>query len=94
MSNYYPCAYYDNGKCQKFSDDHYTSWCDFDQCEHRKPSNADYIRSLTDEELARMFGSRDLCNVIECIDPWWCHNRDTCKFCVSEWLKQPHGGDT
>ena len=53
MSNKYPCVYYDNGKCQKFSDEKYNSWCDFDQCEHQTPSNADHIRSMTDEELAK-----------------------------------------
>ena len=94
MSNKYPCVYYDNGKCQKFSDDHYTSWCDFDQCEHRTPSNADYIRAMSDEELTKAFWGRDLCNVIEYYDFEWCRNRDTCKNCGAEWLKQPHKEDT
>ena len=52
MSNKYPCIYYDNGKCQKFSDEKYNSWCDFDQCEHQTPSIGDRIRSMSDEELA------------------------------------------
>lgn len=53
MSNKYPCVYYDNGKCQKLSDDHYTAWCDFDSCESRTPSNGDRIRAMSDEELAK-----------------------------------------
>ena len=35
MSNYYPCAYYDNGKCQKFSDGTYNAWCEADICNDR-----------------------------------------------------------
>ena len=53
MSHKYPCVYYDNGKCQKFSDDHYNSWCDFDQCEFQTPSNGDRIRAMSDEEPAK-----------------------------------------
>ena len=52
MSHKYPCIYYDNGKCQKFSDDHYTAWCVFSYCEHQTPSNGDKIRAMSDEELA------------------------------------------
>ena len=52
MSNKYPCIYYDNGKCQKFSDNQYNAWCDFDNCESRTPSNVDHIRAMSDEEIA------------------------------------------
>ena len=38
MSIDYPCVHWDKGKCEKFSDDRVT--------------NADKIRSMTDEELA------------------------------------------
>ena len=37
MSNKYPCVYYDNGKCQKFSDDFYNDWCDCELCCDRVP---------------------------------------------------------
>lgn len=28
-------------------------WCDFEGCEDKHPSNADIIRAMTDEELAK-----------------------------------------
>jgi hypothetical protein len=91
VSNKYPCIYYDNGKCQKFSDDHYTSWCDFDQCEHITPSNADHIRSMTDEELAE-FLARPFCTDNRELE---CHRFDTnCVACCLNWIKQPAEEDT
>ena len=62
MSNKYPCIYYDNGKCQKFSDDTYNAWCSFSDCESRTPSNGDKIRAMSDEELAKWLA-----------DAWDCH---------------------
>ena len=90
MSNKYPCVYYDHRKCQKFSDDQYTAWCDFDQCEFITPSNADHIRSMTDEELAKHFRGGDICQYIGLFDYAWCDRRLNCKNCVIEWLKQPY----
>lgn len=60
MSNKYPCIYYDNGKCQKFSNEKYNSWCDFDQCEHITPSNGDRIRGMSDEDLAEFLCAVDI----------------------------------
>ena len=53
MSKEYPCVYYDHSKCQKFSDDQYNAWCVNGPCEDQVISNADNIRSMTDEELAK-----------------------------------------
>ena len=52
MSKDYPCIYWNDGKCKKFSDDSVTSWCVWNPCNSQTPSNADRIRSMTDEELA------------------------------------------
>ena len=52
MSKDYPCVYWNDGKCKKFSDDKVTSWCVWSPCYSQTPSNADRIRSMTDEELA------------------------------------------
>ena len=45
-----------SGQCQKYSDKHTNTlaWCCGDNiiCKDRKPSNADRIRAMTDEELA------------------------------------------
>ena len=52
MSIDYPCVHWDKGKCKKFSDDGITSWCVWNPCASQTPSNADRIRSMSDEELA------------------------------------------
>lgn len=92
MSNKYPCIYYDNGKCQKFSDDTYNAWCSFSDCDSRTPSIGDYIRSLDDRDLAGV-----LCSVYD--------EDDGSKFiygytipdydedAVLDWLKQPYKED-
>ena len=53
MSRLYPCVYCtEDGYCKKFSDEEVVSWCVMSPCKDEKPSNADRIRSMTDEELA------------------------------------------
>ena len=54
MSIDYPCVYWDKGKCEKFSDDKVTSCCVDGHCDSQTPSNADKIRSMSDEDLAQM----------------------------------------
>lgn len=56
MSRLYPCVYCtEDGYCKKYSDEEVTSWCVQSPCKDEKPSNADRIRSMTDEELADKF---------------------------------------
>ena len=53
MSKLYPCVYCtEDGYCKKYSDDEVTSWCVQSPCKDEKPSNADRIRAMSDEELA------------------------------------------
>lgn len=53
MSKLYPCVYCtEDGYCKKYSDEEVTSWCVQGPCKDEKPSNADRIRSMTDEDLA------------------------------------------
>ena len=42
--------------CMKFTTDKSISFCVGKKCPDRKESNADRIRSMTDEELANLFG--------------------------------------
>ena len=61
MSMEYPCVYFEkDGKCRKFSDDTVISYCVMGPCSEQKPSNADHIRAMSDQELA------------DFIDDWWC----------------------
>lgn len=53
MSMEYPCVYFEkDGKCRKFSDDTFISYCVMGPCSEQKISNADRIRAMSDEELA------------------------------------------
>ena len=54
MSMEYPCIYFEkDGKCRKFSDDTAISYCVMGPCPEQKLSNADRIRDMSDEELAK-----------------------------------------
>ena len=81
MSIEYPCVYWSNGMCKKFSDDKVTSCCVEGPCDDQIPSNADRIRSMTDDELKEF-----ICSSLQC---------KFCKFegwgrCeLLEWLQQP-----
>ena len=89
MSLEYPCVYYDNQKCKKFEEPGYVSWCVLGPCSHETPSNADHIRSMTDEELAKLL--LDGCRGSKCEDKpeneWGSVN---CFQCRMDWLKQPY----
>ena len=53
MSTEYPCIYWEkDGKCRKFSDDTYISYCVMGPCPEQQLSNADRVRTMSDEELA------------------------------------------
>lgn len=81
MSKEYPCVYYDNEKCKKFEEPGYVSWCVLGPCSHETPSNADHIRSMTDEELGMFLGEwaeRPLA--------WKCDGTGECL----AWLQQPY----
>lgn len=55
MSRLYPCMYCtEDGYCKKYSDEEVVSWCVQGPCTDEKPSNADRIRAMTDEELAEL----------------------------------------
>ncbi len=82
MSKEYPCVYYDNHKCQKFSDEKYNAWCDFDNCEHQTPSNGDKIRAMSDEELAALL-----------FETFWAVSVIRTET-VLQWLRQPAEEDT
>lgn len=54
MSIEYPCIYFEkDGVCRKFSDNTTVSYCVMGPCPEQKLSNADRIRAMSDEELAK-----------------------------------------
>ena len=56
MSIEYPCVYWRDGLCKKFSDDKVTSWCVEGPCGDQVRSNADKIRTMSNENLAYILG--------------------------------------
>ena len=56
-------------------------------CVVSKPTNADRIRSMTDEELAEWLVDANMCERV-CIEEDYC-GCDVCVNRVTDWLKQP-----
>lgn len=85
MSRLYPCVYCtEDGYCKKYSDDEATSWCVLGPCKDEKPSNADRIRSMTDEELAEFLNGKNFCaRNFDCDK-----GKRPCKECNLDWLKE------
>lgn len=79
MSKPYPCVYCtEDGYCKKYSDEEVTSWCVQSPCKDEKPSNADRIRAMTDEELAEW-----LCDIAG-----WLPMYEGKMHPILDWLKQ------
>ena len=94
MSKDYPCVYWNDGKCKKFSDDKVTSWCVWGPCDSQTPSNADRIRTMSDMELAIHLNIGWECST--CKEQIWIDNKfslgDCDMNCVGhclKWLKKP-----
>ena len=81
MSIEYPCVYWSDGMCKKFSDDKATSWCVEGPCGDQMPSNADKIRAMSDEELKEFICSNSQCKFCK-FERW-----GRCE--LLEWLQQP-----
>lgn len=61
----------------------------FDPEEKKPQTNADRIRSVSDEELIKFFGHNSLCSYIQDNDKEWCDKRLACGNCLARWLQQP-----
>ena len=89
MSMEYPCVYFEkDGKCRKFSDDTVISYCVMGPCSEQKLSNADRIRSMSDEELLD-FMKKSVANAYMCKIM-----RTEPMFLTLDWLQQPAEEDT
>ena len=85
MSREYPCVYFDHEKCTLHgTEPENIDWCVMGPCGSETPSNADHIRSMTDEELANILDGA------ECPPNVICQMGRQCTECVLEWLKQPY----
>ena len=54
---------------------------------HKRKTNADRIRAMSDEELAELVGRNSLCEHLQEIS--WCKKRSVCTACIIDWLKSP-----
>lgn len=60
-------------------------------CRHfDQKTNGDWIRSMSDKELAEFLGHSNLCVRIQ-HGSTWCEEHGSCDGCLEEWLKQPVG---
>ena len=98
MSMEYPCVYFEkDGKCRKFSDDTVISYCVMGPCSEQKLSNADHIRAMSDEELAksRVIDYEEYPGAYLAID---CekvfYSEEEAIAAELEWLQQPAEEDT
>ena len=86
VSKDYPCVYWNDGKCKKFSDENITSWCVWSPCASQTRSNADRIRAMSDKELAEFIvnikARAAFCKAVG-------NNEAFEKLCSGEWLQQP-----
>lgn len=90
MSREYPCVHYDDGTCRKFTGENIHSWCVEAPCPYQQESNADHIRRMSDEELAKEAADA-LSYCAPGIRP--SPERCTSEMCVECWLnrlKQPY----
>lgn len=55
----------------------------------RKQSNADRIRNMTDEELAKFLSECADCATCQLVNPKNCRTEETCTKTFVEWLKHP-----
>lgn len=94
MSMEYPCIYFEkDGKCRKFSDNTAISYCVMGPCPEQKLSNADRIRAMSDEELAKLL--LDGCRGSKCdSQPQNEYGSVNCFECRMKWLQQPAEEDT
>ena len=88
MSKDYPCVYWNDGKCKKFSDDKVTSWCVWSPCASQTPSNADRIRAMSDEELNDLFNEIYNAGVEDAVSYEWGQRTNSFEWTM-EWLQQP-----
>lgn len=95
MSGEYPCIYFEkDGKCRKFSDDTAISYCVMGPCPEQKLSNADRIRAMSDEELAKFIATPCQCEVRPKRDGFRECGNDLCLQYLLKWLQQPAEEDT
>ena len=52
-------------------------------------TNADRIRAMTDEELAKFIPNWSYTDACKCVEKPYVDCNNECEKCVSEWLQQP-----
>jgi hypothetical protein len=77
-----------DGECELYAEGgKYTAFCDIDNCESKRPSNADLVRAMSDEELAELWWERVDCG--ECPVHRDCKmTGQDCKRLALDWLRQ------
>ena len=55
-------------------------------------TNADKVRAMTDEELAKFIPNWSYTNACKCGEVYFVDCNNECEGCVAEWLRQPAEG--
>ena len=92
MSKEYPCVYFEkDGVCRKLSSDTDFQYCVMGPCPHETLSNADRIRSMSDEELAEFI---DKCEAAGYNDSSIARDENDQLMDMLDWLQRPAEEDT
>lgn len=101
MSREYPCIFFEKGGvCRKFSDDTALSYCVMGPCPEQVLSNADRIRAMDDEQLAKLFYSVYKRSCIDFVNQAGIEaeikfeNREAGEAAFLKYLQPPAEGDT
>lgn len=95
MSKDYPCIYFEkDGMCRKFTDDTAISYCVMGPCPYNTSSNADRIRAMSDEALAKYLSIPCDCAVDPERDGYRECGSDLCVKHLLERLQQPAEEET
>ena len=92
MSREYPCSYFaKDGVCRKLSSDTDFQYCVMGPCPHETLSNADRIRSMSDEELAEFI---DKCETAGYNDSSIARDENDQLMDMLDWLQRPAEEET
>lgn len=92
MSREYPCSYFaKDGVCRKLSSDTDFQYCVMGPCPHETLSNADRIRSMSDEELAEFI---DKCEAAGYNDSSIARDENDQLMDMLDWLQRPAEEET
>ena len=89
MKEYVNCQHCINKRCARYGGPYGYTFCDsYIQDTPKEKTNADRIRAMSDEELAKFIPNWSYTDACKCGEHYVdCNNE--CEKCVADWLQQP-----